>query len=747
MLLSDFFKENGITFLHEKGRQTMLYRGETEDQNEAFPLHFYDVYQEDMKRESIGFTKRQKSSPEEGLFVGSYLSGRSFFAERKGDDVYFYATQGLFSPKKELLPIGVLHLSEKNDLSANQEMQSLIQSVYKHATFIYTKDCFSNQSFVYDAELYGGCLIEPGTTRFLYSFLSQRKRKVSKKFLKKEEEFLLCPDLEKEKILANAPMENHSIHYFIENISEDVYRISGCQMEDDNPIVINKMMIERKRGKIKVVMFTRDLDGSWVKPTQTIPLKKAIVGSGWTKKFTVISGKDGFLKWAIKKADESIATLVQEIEMPFYEKLISSHLSKIDEKVFRRNFSSLIAYPRKESIEEAFGLSLQQLNLLNEVDIWGSNFNKNFEKGFLILKKVVKGSKGKIRSLDPISFKKLISFIFFLHPEAKDLVSIYKKDSYQRILPIATQAFDKIENRIHELYKMTKDSPSLTWLQKENLRKSSEVVNNLPFLLKITLSTPPFLKKEQWGLLERGYRGNIYDEILFSSKDFSFSEKESFIRYLLYFTEEEKERILNFSKKDIFSTDRSYSSVIEQLKNFQFLKIFQEANQYRDLLRFAKIFSEEELDQIGISFRIAPSVIEREHDILYRLYLLKSEGISNEKILSQKEKNKNFLYEGEHFFIKIPEKSSDLMEEGKELGHCVGTYVKNVSNGSSKIFFVREKSNPDKPLCTVEVKGGTVSQIQGKLKTYPRADSVGKDKEIYDFIEQWAKEKKLSIAV
>ena len=77
-----------------------------------------------------------------------------------------------------------------------------------------------------------------------------------------------------------------------------------------------------------------------------------------------------------------------------------------------------------------------------------------------------------------------------------------------------------------------------------------------------------------------------------------------------------------------------------------------------------------------------------------------------------------------------PHSSKELIDEGTALRHCVGRYVKRVAQRECVILFVRKVAEPDKSLCTVEVRDGQVVQTRGFDNEDPPA-------KIKAFIERW----------
>ena len=59
-------------------------------------------------------------------------------------------------------------------------------------------------------------------------------------------------------------------------------------------------------------------------------------------------------------------------------------------------------------------------------------------------------------------------------------------------------------------------------------------------------------------------------------------------------------------------------------------------------------------------------------------------------------------------FIRLPNKLEELKEEGESLHHCVGTYMEKMEKGETMIFFIRQKTAPEKPYYTLEWHGKVI---------------------------------------
>lgn len=84
----------------------------------------------------------------------------------------------------------------------------------------------------------------------------------------------------------------------------------------------------------------------------------------------------------------------------------------------------------------------------------------------------------------------------------------------------------------------------------------------------------------------------------------------------------------------------------------------------------------------------------------------------------------------ERFVLSIAHSQSDLNVESSKLCHCVKTYGDRVASGSTLIYFIRKKEEPDIPFYTLEIHpDGTFIQCRGK-------SNCSMTKEVEDFKEK-----------
>lgn len=139
--------------------------------------------------------------------------------------------------------------------------------------------------------------------------------------------------------------------------------------------------------------------------------------------------------------------------------------------------------------------------------------------------------------------------------------------------------------------------------------------------------------------------------------------------------------------------------------------------------------------QLGLVFNKNSKTLRRYHDELVEEYktvedelLAKafSRSMSKKEYLAYTEKDSKYC-------IVVPKESQELVKEGQELRHCVGSYIKRVASGTSFIVFLRYKEAPEKSFTTIEInQEDKIVQIRKKHN----ADLVEKDAK--EFLINWA---------
>lgn len=163
------------------------------------------------------------------------------------------------------------------------------------------------------------------------------------------------------------------------------------------------------------------------------------------------------------------------------------------------------------------------------------------------------------------------------------------------------------------------------------------------------------------------------------------------------------------------------------LKRVDYYKINTLITDYHDYLCMCK---ELQYD-VKNSFILFPRELKAAHDSVAKT-LKGKRTAEHEKAIagSFDEWQKRYQYQSKELMMIPPHSAKEIVDEGAALHHCVRLYVKNVAEKKSVILFVRSVDEPDKSLCTVEVKDGQVTQARG-------FDNEESPAQITAFIEQW----------
>lgn len=79
--------------------------------------------------------------------------------------------------------------------------------------------------------------------------------------------------------------------------------------------------------------------------------------------------------------------------------------------------------------------------------------------------------------------------------------------------------------------------------------------------------------------------------------------------------------------------------------------------------------------------------------------------------LTYKQREKHLTFEYGNYQIVLPIKPTDLIDEGRKMSHCVGSYINDVIRGACYIVFVRNKATPDNCYITCQIMpNGTINQ-------------------------------------
>lgn len=179
----------------------------------------------------------------------------------------------------------------------------------------------------------------------------------------------------------------------------------------------------------------------------------------------------------------------------------------------------------------------------------------------------------------------------------------------------------------------------------------------------------------------------------------------------------------------------------DQMPTFFSLDLYSDYLQLRE--RIKNIYDIRKLPVFPEPNELIREKLTKLHDFCMKLYNDHAEEIQSID-LKEKEKQysenilpkvKCFEMEGNEFSIIAAPNLASLLEEGRALHHCVGSYVDSVKDGSEYILYMRKNSEIDKPYLTVDITPDkNCRQIHGVNNSNVKSDSPEAQ-----FIQEWAK--------
>jgi len=135
-----------------------------------------------------------------------------------------------------------------------------------------------------------------------------------------------------------------------------------------------------------------------------------------------------------------------------------------------------------------------------------------------------------------------------------------------------------------------------------------------------------------------------------------------------------------------------------------------------------------------------PKYLRTEHDIMaLKINSLKSiQECENFEDRSKEIEELN--YEGRQYSVIVPTHPKEIVDEGVNLSHCVGSYVERIINGDCSIIFLRRSKTPEQSLVTLQLCGKRINQAEGSNRRHITEEER-------KFLKYWGNLKKIEIAV
>lgn len=103
-----------------------------------------------------------------------------------------------------------------------------------------------------------------------------------------------------------------------------------------------------------------------------------------------------------------------------------------------------------------------------------------------------------------------------------------------------------------------------------------------------------------------------------------------------------------------------------------------------------------------------------ERRALYNLQAAERQKKEEERRKKLDKERKIYEYEDDQFIIRLPKDANEIAQEGGTQHICIGGYVSRHSMGDTNLFFLRQKSEPNKPFYAIEMgNSNNIVQIHG----------------------------------
>ena len=133
---------------------------------------------------------------------------------------------------------------------------------------------------------------------------------------------------------------------------------------------------------------------------------------------------------------------------------------------------------------------------------------------------------------------------------------------------------------------------------------------------------------------------------------------------------------------------------------------------------------------------IKPKDFIKAHDEAYKRVQYLSNKDIYEKANKVFKKLQKLEFADKTLAMVVPKEAFDLINEGNNLHHCVGSYIKRVAKNESMIFFVRKQENLMESYFTLEIDPKNLKIVQCR-----GLHNVSADDKILNFVHRWKKER------
>jgi hypothetical protein len=223
------------------------------------------------------------------------------------------------------------------------------------------------------------------------------------------------------------------------------------------------------------------------------------------------------------------------------------------------------------------------------------------------------------------------------------------------------------------------------------------------------------------------HRGSLSELRSMFGNDLTYLDVNSFEKYLIACKEWRKFKHWNGSlimdNAGLNLDNMRFFKNLVRLMNKRydiFTVVYDAINAYRSLRNDRRLDIDWYFDDVSDAIRAHDALIEleriqREEDrARYNMQEAERRKKEEEKRKKLDKERQVYEYEDADFIIRLPKDANEIVQEGATQHICIGGYVSRHSMGDTNLFFLRSKSDPDKPFYAIEMNNGlTIQQIHG----------------------------------
>lgn len=141
------------------------------------------------------------------------------------------------------------------------------------------------------------------------------------------------------------------------------------------------------------------------------------------------------------------------------------------------------------------------------------------------------------------------------------------------------------------------------------------------------------------------------------------------------------------------------------------------------------------IQRLGISLdknRLFPKDLKAEHDKMSKNLKILNDEAYEDDIAEFEEMLRPYNLENKRYLIRCAKTIDELKDESNQMNHCVRNYIPKIAHHKSAVFFLREQSEKEKSLVTIEIDPVDKVLLQARRK-----DNAEPTSEQMFFINEW----------